>query len=71
MIDLLFTVESGEARRTLAEVSTIRVISTAPIVEAGAVGASHGAQLTVSSVETGRTRAAVGVFKILWIQRNH
>lgn len=64
MIDLLFAVETGIARRTLAEVSSIRVVSTAPAVEAGAVGTSHGAQFAVSSIETRGTRTAVGVFKI-------
>lgn len=71
MINLLFTVESSIARRTLTEVSAIGVVSAAPVVEAGAVSASHGAQLAVSSVETRRTCAAVCVFKILWIQKNH
>lgn len=64
VIDLLFAVESGVARRTLTEVSAIGVVSAAPTIEAGTVGASHGAQLTVSSVETRRACAAVGVFKI-------
>lgn len=65
MINLLFTVETSVARGTLTEVSSIRVVSAASTVEAGAVGASHGAQLAVSSIETRRTCAAVGVFKIL------
>lgn len=65
MINLLFTVETGMARRALTEVSTLRVVSAASTVKAGAVCASHGAQLAVSSIETRRTCAAVGVFKIL------
>lgn len=65
MINLLFTVKTSVAQRALTEVSSIRVVSAASTVEAGAVGASRGAQLAVSSVETRRTCAAVGVFKIL------
>lgn len=65
MINLLFTVEPIVARRALTEVSSFRVVTAVSTVEAGAVGASRGAQLAVSSIETRRTRAAVGVFEIL------
>lgn len=65
MINFLFTVESSVAYRALTEVSSFGVVCTASTVEAGTVGASHGAQLAVFSIETRRTRAAVGVFKIL------
>lgn len=65
MINLLFTVEPSVAHRALTEVSSFGVVSAASTVEAGTVSASHGAQLAVSSIETRRTRAAVGVFKIL------
>lgn len=64
VIDLLLTVESSITHRALAEISSLWVVSTVSTIEAGAVGTSHGTQLAVSSVETRRTSAAVGVFKI-------
>lgn len=64
VVDLLLTVEASVPQRALAEVTALRVVDTAAVVEARPVSTRHGAQLTVVSIETRRTGALVGVFLI-------
>lgn len=65
MVNLLLAVEAGVPCGTLAEVASVRVISTAAAVVAGPVGARHGTQLAVVAIETTRTGAGVCVFHVL------
>ena len=53
VVDLLLAVEAGVARGTLAVVAAVGVVGAAAVVEAGPVGARHGALLAVLPVEPG------------------
>lgn len=65
MIDLLLTVKAGITRGTLAEVATIRVISTASPIETRTVCTSHGTEFAIFAIVTRRTGAGVGIFQVL------
>lgn len=65
MIDLLLTVKASVTSGTLAEVATIRIISTAPPVETRTICTSHGTELTVFAIVPRRTGAGVGIFQVL------
>lgn len=65
MVNLLFTVEPRVSGGTLAEVASIRVVSTAPTVRARSISARHGTQLAIVAIETMRASAGICVFQIL------
>ena len=65
VVDFLLAVETGVSRGALAEIASLWVVGTTPSVEARPVGTSHGAELAVIAVETGRTCALVGAVKVL------
>lgn len=66
MVNLLFTVEPCIPCGALAEVASIRVVSTAATIGAGPISTRHGAQLAVVAIETVRASAGICVFQILW-----
>lgn len=65
MVDLLFAVESCVSCGALAEVASVRVVSTAAAVGARPISARHGTQLAVVAIETVRASAGICVFRIL------
>lgn len=65
MVNLLLAIEPRISRGTLAEVASVRVVSTAPTVGAGPIGTCHSAQLAVVAIETMRASAGISVFQIL------
>ena len=62
MVDLLLTVESGIAERTLAVVSSLWVVSTASAVKARPIGTGHGTELTAVAIEAWGAGTCVCVF---------
>lgn len=62
---MLLTVGAGEAVRAAAAVAAANGLQAGSPVEARPVCAPHGADLTVPSVETLRTRAGIPVQQIL------
>lgn len=66
MVNLLLAVEPCVSCGALAEVATIRVVSTAATVGAGPISTCHGTQLAVVAIETVRASAGICVFQILW-----
>lgn len=69
VVDLLLTVESGIAERTLAVVSSLWVVSTASAVKARPIGTGHGTELTVIAIEARGAGTFVCVFLILSEER--
>lgn len=65
MVNFLVAVEASISHWALAEVTTLRVVSTTPAVKTGPVCTSVGTQLTVVAVKTRRTGALVAVFVVL------
>lgn len=65
MVNLLLTVEPCIPCGALAEVASVRVVSTAATVSAGPISARHGTQLAVVAIETMRASAGICVFQIL------
>lgn len=65
VVNLLLTVESRVSCRALAEITAIRVVSTAATVGARPISARHGTQLAVVAIETVRASAGICVFQIL------
>lgn len=66
MVNLLLAVEPCVPCGALAEVASVRVVSTAPAVGAGPISTRHGTQLAVVAIETVRASAGICVFQILW-----
>lgn len=66
VVNLLLAVEPCVACGALAEVASVRVVSTAATVGAGPIRTRHGAQLAVVAIETVRASAGICVFQILW-----
>lgn len=66
MVNLLLAVEPRVSCGALAEVASVRVVSTAATVGAGPISARHGTQLAVVAIETVRASAGICVFQILW-----
>lgn len=64
VINFLFAVEARVRQRASTAVAAFRVVGAAASVEAGPIGAGHGAQLAVFTVEAWWTGAGVAVFKI-------
>lgn len=65
MVDLLLAVEPCVSCGALAEVASVRVVSTAASIGTWAVSTRHGTQLAVVAIETVRASAGVCVFQIL------
>lgn len=65
MIHLLLTVEARVAHGAAAGVASLGVVCTSPTVEAGAICAGHGTQLTHPAIEAGWAGAGVAVLKVL------
>lgn len=66
MVNLLLTVEPCIPRGALAEVASVRVVSTAASIGARPISTRHGALLAVVAIETVRASAGICVFQILW-----
>lgn len=66
MVNLLLTVKACVSCGALAEVASIRIVSTAATVSAGPISTRHGTQLAVVAIETMRASAGICVFQILW-----
>lgn len=64
MVDLLFTVEPSISSGTLAEVTTIWVVSTASTIKAWPIRACHGTKFTILPIEARWTGTAVGVLHV-------
>lgn len=61
MVNFLLAVESCVSHRALTEVTTFRVVSAAPIIEARPICAGIGTQLTVVAIETRWAGADIAV----------
>lgn len=65
VVNLLLTVEPCVPCGALAEVASVRVVSTAATVGARPISTCHGTQLAVVAIETVRASAGICVFQIL------
>lgn len=65
VIDFLFTVEPRITQWAAAAVSTIRVVSASPSIEARSISTSHCTQLTVFTIEAWGAGTGIAVLKIL------
>lgn len=65
VVNLLLAVEPGVSCGALAEVASVRVVSTAATVGAGPISTRHGTQLAVVAIETVRASAGICVLQIL------
>lgn len=65
VIDFLFTVEPRITQWAAAAVSTIRVVSASPSIEAWSISTSHCTQLTVFTIEAWGAGTGIAVLEIL------
>lgn len=65
MVDLLLAVEPCVSSGTLAEITTVRVVSAASAVKAWPIRTRHGAKLAVVAIKAWWTGTAVGVLHVL------
>lgn len=65
VINFLFAVEAGVGNWAEAAVSTIWVICASASIEAWSIGTSHGAELTVFTIESRWAGAGIAIFQVL------
>lgn len=65
MVNFLFTIKASVSHWALAQVTTFRVVSTTPAIEARSICTGVGAKLAVVAIKASRAAAFIAVFNVL------